>query len=237
MQCIILAGGEGKRLRAEVSDLPKPLAPIGGHPFLAYLLAHLERHGVADIILAVGYHNEQIVEAFGPRYGQMNLRYAIERKPLGTGGALRQALGMVDRFPAFAVNGDTYLDLDLGAMRRAHDGAKARLTVAVRRVVDTGRYGRVVVAHDRIVAFAASGAGPGLINCGTYLFADNPLVEPRLPDRFSFETEFLARNVKALAPLAFETTGYFIDIGVPADYHRAQTELLHREVGRPCDVR
>jgi D-glycero-alpha-D-manno-heptose 1-phosphate guanylyltransferase len=238
MQSIVLAGGAGTRLRPVVADLPKPLAPIGGRPFLAYLLSFLERQGVSEAILAVGYRSGQIEQAFGPRYGNLRLRYSVEREPLGTGGALRQALRLIDRFPALALNGDTYLELDLESMRHAHERASARLTVVVRRMAEIGRYGRVVTEGDRIVGFAAaSGEGSGIINCGTYLFAENVLAAPDLPERFSFEKEFLEPRVAALRPLAFETQGYFIDIGVPEDYRRAERELAGREAVRPCDAR
>jgi D-glycero-alpha-D-manno-heptose 1-phosphate guanylyltransferase len=236
MHAIILAGGQGQRLRPLVRDVPKPLAPIDGRPFLAYLLDLLERQGVTDVILAVGYLGEQIEGVFGSHWGKLALRYSVEREPLGTGGALRQALGMIERYPAFALNGDTYIDLDMQAMRHAHSRAKSRLTVAVRREAPGDRYGRVEVEDGRIVGFAS---GPqhtaGLVNCGVYLFAENLLADLALTDRFSFENDFLAGRVRTLRPLAFETSGYFIDIGIPEDFVRAQRELPamdHKPVAR-----
>jgi D-glycero-alpha-D-manno-heptose 1-phosphate guanylyltransferase len=225
MQAIILAGGQGQRLRPVVRDVPKPLAPINGRPFLTYLFDLLQRNGVTEIVLAVGYLGEQIEAAFGSRWGSLALRYSVEREPLGTGGALRQALGLVDRFPVFALNGDTYGEVDLRAMREAHLRAASRLTVAVRQT-EGNRYGRVAVEAERIVAFAAAPDHPaGLMNCGVYLFAENLLADPVLGDRFSFERDFLEPRARRLRPLAFETQGYFIDIGVPEDFARAQQEL------------
>jgi D-glycero-alpha-D-manno-heptose 1-phosphate guanylyltransferase len=229
MRAIVLAGGQGTRLRSAVRGVPKPMAPIAGRPFLAYLLALLERNGITDVVIAAGYLGEQIVQEFGPRHGTLRLRYAVEREPLGTGGALRNALAMVEDYPVFALNGDTYLELDLAAMRRALDDAKAPLAVAVRAMSDTGRYGRVVVERGRITGFASGAARqPGLINCGAYLFAADVLASAGAPETFSFERDFLERQVAALAPVAFETDGYFIDIGVPEDYARAQRELAAR---------
>jgi D-glycero-alpha-D-manno-heptose 1-phosphate guanylyltransferase len=226
MWAVVLAGGRGERLRSVVSEVPKPLAPVNGRPFLAHLLDRLERQGIDEVVLAVGYLKEPIMAAFGERHGVIRIRYSIESEPLGTGGALRQALAMVDEFPTFALNGDTILELDYGAMRRAHDAAGARLTIALRRVDDTSRYGAAVVEEGRLVRFEAGGAAaPGLINAGVYLFGENLLADPNLPGRFSFERDFLEARAATLKPLAFETAGYFIDIGVPEDYARAQREL------------
>jgi D-glycero-alpha-D-manno-heptose 1-phosphate guanylyltransferase len=226
MQAIVLAGGQGTRLRPAVSDVPKSMAPIAGRPFLAYVLERLERHGVTDIVLAVGYRSEQVIAGLGHRHGGVRLRYSEEQEPLGTGGALRQALALTSEFPVFALNGDTYLDLDLAAMRRALGGSDARIAMAVRMMDDTGRYGRVVVESGRVAAFAPGEAGTrGFINCGVYLFAADLLASAGMPEKFSFERDFLEPNVAALAPLAFEASGYFIDIGIPEDYARAQRDL------------
>jgi D-glycero-alpha-D-manno-heptose 1-phosphate guanylyltransferase len=226
MQAIVLAGGQGTRLRPVVSDIPKSMAPIAGRPFLFYLLERLERQGIVDVVIAAGYLSEHIQRGLGSRQGKVRLRYSIEREPLGTGGALRQALMLIEHYPVFAVNGDTYLELDFAAMRRAHDAAGARISMAVRPLSDTGRYGRVVVREDRVIAFAPGEAGkPGLINCGVYLFGDDVLASAGLPEKFSFERDFLEPNAGTLSPFAFETDGYFIDIGVPEDFARAQREL------------
>jgi D-glycero-alpha-D-manno-heptose 1-phosphate guanylyltransferase len=226
MQAIVLAGGKGTRLQSVVSDLPKPLAPVAGRPFLAHLLGFLERQGVTEAVLSVGYMHEKIVDAFGSRFGRIDLRYAVEDEPLGTGGGLRQALEQVVRYPVFALNGDTLLALDYRAMLAAHRAAEADMTMALRRLPDTGRYGRAVIEAGRVTGFEAGGvAGPGAINAGVYLFGRNLLDEPSLPSSFSFERDFMEPRMAALAPLAFETDAYFIDIGVPEDYVRAQREL------------
>jgi len=226
MEAIVLAGGKGTRLQSVVSDLPKPMAPVAGRPFLAHLLDLLQRQGVTEVVLSVGYMHEKIIDAFGRRYCDIRLRYAIEEQPLGTGGGLRQALAMVDRFPAFALNGDTLLALDYRAMLAAHQGAGVQLTMALRRMADTGRFGRAVIQSDRIVGFEAGGrGGPGAINAGVYLFGRNLLDDPALPGSFSFERDFLEPRMSDLAPLAFVTDAYFIDIGVPEDYGRAQRDL------------
>jgi len=226
MQAVILAGGLGTRLRAVVSAVPKPLAPIGGRPFLAILIERLERQGIDEAVLAVGYKGDAIEAALGSRLGGVGLHYVHEDEPLGTGGALARALARIERFPVLALNGDTLLELDLAAMLAAHRAAGARLTMAVRRVEDTGRYGRAVIDRGRVVGFAPGEAGrPGTINAGVYLFAENLLADPGLPARFSFERDFLERQAQILRPLAYEARGYFIDIGVPEDYARAERDL------------
>jgi len=229
MYAVVLAGGQGTRLRPLVGDLPKPMAPVHGRPFLCYLLDLLERQGITDVVLSVGYRHEQITAFFGRQYRGLGLAYAIEAEPLGTGGGLQRALGLVERFPAFALNGDTYLELDYRAMLGAHQAAGTRLTIALRRAAEPGRYGGVEVqAAGRVVGFRATGAGAGLINAGVYLVADNLLVGSGLEPPFSFEQDFLEPRIAELRPLAFETQGYFIDIGVPEDYARAQHELSGR---------
>ena len=231
MRAILLAGGMGTRLRSVVQDVPKPMAPVAGRPFLSHLLEYLERQGIDEAILSVGYLGQKIVDAYGDRHGGIAIRYAVEDTPLGTGGGLRKALSQVDRFPVFALNADTMVELDYRAMLRAHERASASLTVALRAVPDTGRYGHVVVEGDRIVAFAAAGRGrAGLINAGVYLFGDDILAAEPAP-AFSFERDFLEPRAGSLRPLAFQADGYFIDIGVPEDYRRAQTELPARVEG------
>lgn len=227
MRAVVLAGGQGTRLRSVIDDMPKPMAPVNGRPFLAHLLDRLERRGIDRVVLSVGYLKEPIVAAFGDRYRGIAISYSVEDAPLGTGGGLRQALSMVDGFPAFALNGDTIVDLDYAAMIRAQQDAGTPLAIALRRVPDAGRYGQAKVEDGRLVGFAArgEGTGEGLINAGVYLFAENLLDDPELPESFSFERDFLEARAARLRPLAFETEGYFIDIGVPEDYARAQREL------------
>lgn len=226
MYAVVLAGGQGTRLQPLINDVPKPMASVKGRPFICHLLDLLQCHGITDVVLSVGYLREPMIQYLGKQYGGLRLRYAVEDMPLGTGGGLRNALALVEQFPAFALNGDTYVELDFEAMRRAHEEAKSRLTIAVRYVGDAVRHGRIIAESGRIVNFHAdSQPGPGLINAGVYLFADNLMNDVLMQVPFSFERDFLEPRIKTLRPLAFETDGYFIDIGVPEDYARAQREL------------
>jgi D-glycero-alpha-D-manno-heptose 1-phosphate guanylyltransferase len=232
MQAIILAGGLGTRLRAVVPDLPKPMAPVAGRPFLAYILDALAEAGFESVVLAVGYRHEAIRDHFGDHHRGLALRYSVESSPLGTGGALRLALDQVEADPVFVLNGDTWLELDYHTMLAAHQAAGARLSVAACRVPDVGRYGRLEVTSERIVGFREKGErGPGLINAGTYLVSTEVLARIPASRPHSFEQELLMAQVAELQPLAFVTAGLFIDIGVPEDYARAQTLLA--VAGRP----
>lgn len=223
LQAIVLAGGLGTRLRSVVPDLPKPMAPVAGRPFLAHVLDALVEAGFEAAVLAVGYRHEAIRDHFGHRYRGMPLRYSIESSPLGTGGAIRLAGRQIDADPVFVLNGDTYLALDYRAMHAAHRSAGARLSVAVCEVPDVGRYGSVEVEAGRLVGFREKGrSGPGLINAGTYLLAAELIAQIPEGRPHAFEQELLVPQVAALRPLAFLTRGRFIDIGVPEDYARAQ---------------
>ena len=223
MEAIVLAGGLGTRLRQVVQDLPKPLAPVAGRPFLAIVLDHLSRQGFRSVVLSVGYRHEQVRAAFGNAFAGISLRYAVEEKPLGTGGAIRLAARQCEGSEIFVMNGDTYLEVEFGAMRQAHRAARARLSVCIVQVPDVARYGAVVVEGDRIAGFAASGsAGPGRINAGVYLMARDLLEGMVLPEAFSFERDVLGPKLDELRPVAFAARGMFIDIGIPADYARAQ---------------
>jgi D-glycero-alpha-D-manno-heptose 1-phosphate guanylyltransferase len=224
MQAIVLAGGFGTRLRGMVPDLPKPLAPVGGRPFLAIVLGQLRDAGFDLAVLSVGYRQELIREAFGDRFDGLFLGYAVETRPLGTGGAIRLAARSCSENDVFVLNGDSYVELDFAAIQRRHREAGTALTVCAVEVADAARYGRLLVEGSWIAGFAEKGsAGPGLINAGVYLMRRDLLETLALPEAFSFENEVLTARLAELCPLAYQTSGRFIDIGVPEDYTRAQS--------------
>lgn len=199
------------------------MAEIAGRPFLEHLLDRLAGQGVRRVTLAVGYRHEEIVTHFGATYHGLDLRYSIETEPLGTGGAVRKALAGESGTPSFVLNADTWLALDMQAMLAAHVAARARVSMAVRHLTDISRFGALEVRHGRVHAFVEKGRhGEGHINAGVYLLEPGIFDGLGLPARFSIETEFLMPQLTSLQPLAFETRGDFIDIGVPEDYTRAQ---------------
>ncbi len=229
MQAIVLVGGLGTRMRSVIHDRPKSMAPIGCRPFLAVLLDYLETQGIADVILAVGYLRDKITAFFGGRYRSLNLLYSVEVEPLGTGGAIAQALHLATSDQVFVLNGDTFLKVVLADMLVAHQEAEADITIALRSVPDVSRYGRAEVKDGRIVAFEEKGAsGAGLINCGTYVVSRRLFDGYDLHRAFSFETDFLVRFIRDLQLVPYITDAYFIDIGVPEDYIRARNKLSHR---------
>lgn len=222
-QAIILAGGLGTRLRSVVPDLPKPMAPVAGRPFLGHVLDALVEAGFVAAVLAVGYRFGAIRDHFGTAYRGMRLDYSVEASPLGTGGAIRLAADLTTADPVFVLNGDTYLELDYRSMFAAHRASGARLSVAVCEVPDVGRYGSLEVEAGRIRGFREKGcSGPGLINAGTYLVSAEVIARIPTGRVHSFEQELLMPQVAELRPLAYVTQGRFIDIGVPEDFERAQ---------------
>lgn len=228
LEAIILAGGFGTRLRSEVADLPKPLAPIAGRPFLAYLLEALAAYGVTRAVLAVHHRADAVIAAFGREYRGIRLDYSVERQPLGTGGGIRQALEQITSDACLVVNGDTYLDVDYHAVMATLRHTGSDLVLAVRPVADGARYSLVSTdGSGRVTGFLPSGAAgqPGLIGAGVYALRRDLLARFDLPPAFSFETEILARLIVNLRAQAYLAEGFFIDIGVPEDYRRAQTEI------------
>jgi D-glycero-alpha-D-manno-heptose 1-phosphate guanylyltransferase len=223
VEAIILAGGLGTRLRAVVPDLPKPLAPVGGRPFLAILLQNLSAQGFASVVLSVGYRHDMIRETFGARYGGLEIAYAVETSPLGTGGAIRLAARACHETDVFVLNGDSFVELEFADMLARHREAGALLSVCAVEVPDTSRYGRVLAERGRITGFTEKGVpGPGLINAGVYLMRRDLIETATLPEAFSFERDVLDARVDQLRPLVYLSRGRFIDIGVPEDYERAQ---------------
>lgn len=227
MQAIILAGGFGTRLRSVVADVPKPMAPIQGRPFLAYLMDYLKIHGMTEIVLSVHYLREQIQDYFKSSYRDIQISYAVEDEPLGTGGAILKSLSLIDPTqPVFVLNGDTFLKLNYQAMYSRYLSSQSLLTMALRKVSDCSRYGVVVTNGDIANEFQEQGGHyPGLINAGVYLLNPSLFETFSLPEKFSFERDFLFPSISTLKPQAFIVDEYFIDIGVPEDYARACLEF------------
>lgn len=228
MEAIVLAGGIGTRLRAIVPDQPKPMAPVAGRPFLEILLDDLARKGFRRVILSLGFMAERVVDHFGTEYAGMTLVPVVEDQPLGTGGGVRLAMEQLISDHAYIFNGDTFLDLDASAVETRWLADRRPIIVA-RSVSDTDRYGRLIVDENRVVGFTEKGlAGPGLINAGCYVLPRSELSRFPVGTPFSLEQDVLAPLVQSGGVDAFITSGEFIDIGVPDDFHRAQTLLADR---------
>jgi D-glycero-alpha-D-manno-heptose 1-phosphate guanylyltransferase len=233
MEAIVLAGGFGTRLRELVPDLPKPMAPIAGRPFLEILLCDLAVKGFDHVILSLGYKAEAISSYFGTHYAGLRIDSVVETEPLGTGGGVRLACELAKADHLYIFNGDTYLDLEAAAVEALWQRSQNPVIVA-RSVTDTTRYGRLLVDEGRVIGFTEKGvSGPGLINAGCCVLSRVQLnaLPPAVP--FSLEQDFLAPLVQRSPVEAFVTEGDFIDIGIPEDFHRAQTLLAGRHQ-TPC---
>ena len=228
-EAIVLAGGFGMRLRGIVDDVPKPLAPVAGRPFLAWLLDRLAASGMRRCILATGYLSEVIEQRIGATWQGMEIVYSVEPEPLGTGGAIRLAASRLQGDAAHVLNGDTWLEYDPAQLEAAARDAGAPMAIALAHVDDVARYGAVDIEHGRVGGFREKGeAGPGWINAGCYFLAADALSALPVNDAFSFERDVLEPRVRAGAVVAFTATAGFIDIGVPEDYARAQLQFAGR---------
>lgn len=224
LTAVILAGGQGTRLRAVVADRQKVVANVAGRPFVTRLLDQLADAGLRDVVICTGYKAEQVAEMIGFEYRGMSLRYSPEPSPLGTAGALRNALPMLKSDPVLAMNGDSFCEVDLAAFGRAHRECKASGSLVVRELADTSQSGRVSFEQNGAIgSFVEKGgaAGPGWINAGIYLLGRALLESIPLDRAVSLEREiFPAWIGQGLA--AFPTTGKFLDIGTPESHAAAQ---------------
>ena len=226
MEAVILAGGFGTRLQKVVHDVPKPMAPVAGKPFLSYLLDQLDRNGCTHAILAVGYKKEIIQDFFGSHYKGISLSYSVEDEPLLTGGALKKALRQVTEDVAVVLNGDTFFSVDFSKMIDFHKQVHSDATLAVKGLHDFSRYGTVHFNDDyRITRFVEKKAcQEGFINGGVYVL-NRTLFGDISQDKFMMEKDFLEKYVDSKVFSAFPCDGYFIDIGIPEDYEKANKEF------------
>ena len=225
---IILAGGLGTRLRDAVRDIPKSMAPINGKPFLDYQLQFIKAAGFKRVIISTGYLGEQIREYFGNSYRELEIQYSHETEPLGTGGAIKKAFSLVQTPHALVLNGDTMFRIDPDLFFQRHIEKLADVSIALRMVDNASRYGQVKCNSDnQIIAFSekSAKAEPGIINGGIYLISSRYFRACLLPDKFSFEKDFLEQQINASAIYGQVFNDYFLDIGIPEDYQRAQNEI------------
>ncbi|MFH1295819.1 MAG: nucleotidyltransferase family protein [Bacteroidota bacterium] len=228
MEAIILAGGLGTRLQQVVQDLPKSMALINGRPFLEYLLDFLKAEGVTHVVLSVGYKREAIMDHFGAMYQDIRIDYVVEEEPLGTGGGIRLALWKIEGIRLFAMNGDSLFRVDLNRMLEAHLLKKADITVALRELQETGRYGQVTMNRNhKIVGFTEKqqNVGRGYINGGLYIIEKTFFMEPEFRGRFSIEKDCFEQYFTTARIYGFPSRGYFLDIGIPETFKQAQDEF------------
>jgi D-glycero-alpha-D-manno-heptose 1-phosphate guanylyltransferase len=230
MEAIVLAGGLGTRLAARLNGIPKPMVPVAGRPFLQILLNQLKRAGCTRALLSVGHLYSVIKDHFGASFNGMRLDYVIENVPLGTGGAIRAALLQAKEEAVLVLNGDTFLKTDYAALVEFHTLESAELTIAIAHQDEIARYGGVRVEGRHIVGFEEKGrTGPGWINAGAYVLRRKLQWPTAVAEKFSFEADFLTPEISRIVPLAYAVNGLFLDIGLPEDLDRSQTELADVE--------
>lgn len=241
LTAVILAGGLGSRLSSVVTECPKVLAPVNERSFLSYLLDQLEEAGLKHVILSTGYLGEQVEQAFGKQYGSLNLIYSREREPLGTGGALRLALPLVDRDPVLVMNGDSYCDVDLCQFLAWQQAHRAENSLLVTQVHDTLRFGRVWLDPDGLIARfeekedrlktginsrEPDESGAGWISAGIYLLSRR-LLSSIPPNRaVSIERDVFPAWVERRL-WAYRVHDSFLDIGTPESYAAASSFLMN----------
>ncbi|MCX6333135.1 MAG: sugar phosphate nucleotidyltransferase, partial [Bacteroidia bacterium] len=207
-----------------VPDLPKPMAPVGGKPFLSYVLQWLDKYNINRIIISTGYKSDAIVSYFGNSFNGIQLEYALEEKPLGTGGAVRFSLHKTSGNEILILNGDTFFPIGLDKFYSFHTESGSHFSVALKKMKNFSRYGSVECKGDTITKFHEKNlCAEGLINGGIYLAGKKFLESGSYPEVFSLEKVILEKEAGSgkLKGQVFDDP--FIDIGIPEDYRTAQS--------------
>lgn len=262
MQAILLCGGMGTRLRSVVADRPKPMADICGKPFLQYLLEMLRDKGITEVIFALGYMGEMIEEYFqdGSAFG-LKIAYSYEEEPLGTGGAIRNALPKILEEEVLVLNADTYFPMDYQGLLRFHQENDGNFSLATRAVPDISRYGavrrdpagRILAWNEKLGdggqqlgegskqpiegnAQQAASASPkslsGEINGGIYVMKKSLIAE--IPEgKQSLEQDCIPKWLsEGKRIFGLPFHGYFMDIGIPEDYRQFILDVEQGKHGR-----
>lgn len=226
-EAIILAGGLGTRLRSVVYDLPKCMAPVNGKPFLHFVINQLKRQGTDKLIFSLGYKHELIEGWLNDQYPMLNIQCSTEEEPLGTGGAVKRACSKATERDIFVLNGDTFFNIDLGLLANFHQTSKADCTLSLKPMLNFDRYGVVELNNDHFITRfkEKSHYKEGFINGGIYALNKDRFLQEDLPEKFSFEKDYLEQFYTQRKMAGLVQDEYFIDIGIPADYERAQLEL------------
>lgn len=227
-ELVVLAGGYGTRIRESLPGLPKALAPIGDKTFLDYLIRYYQKQGIERFIFCLGVYKGMVIDHIESFYSDIEKVFVCEDEPLGTGGAIRNGLLHSINDPVLIVNGDTYFAIDLDKATAFHLMCGAECTVVLKPMDNTERYGSVDLSNDyRLAGFQEKGViGAGLINAGAYLLNKQKFLENNLPEKFSFEKEYLEKHFEGRRIFGLKQDRFFIDIGIPEDLAKAQTEII-----------
>jgi D-glycero-alpha-D-manno-heptose 1-phosphate guanylyltransferase len=228
-EAIILAGGFGTRLKPVVNDVPKPMAPINEEPFLNYVFAYLKHYQIEHVVLSTGYLAEKIEDYYKDRYRDIRISYTKEETPLGTGGGIRLAMTKCTTKDVLVLNGDSFFDVDIAIHYKNHMTKQADCTLALRKVDNAARYGTISLGNQHAInAFKEKDniEQIGLINGGVYILNGQLyLNKTEVNTPFSIEKDFYEKRINELHMFGFEYDGYFIDIGIPEDYKKAQDDF------------
>lgn len=228
-EAIVLAGGLGTRLRETVPDLPKCMAPINGRPFIAYVIRHLSQQGITHFIFSLGYKSAMFLDFLSTALPAGSYDVVVEETPLGTGGAIQYAAKKAIQDDFVVVNGDSIFQTNIREQAAFHFAQQSCCTLALKAMQNVSRYGAVELTEKGNISHFSEKQffEKGLINGGVYLINKTCLLSKGLPEKFSFETDFLQRFYTEGNIYGIEQEGYFIDIGIPEDYQRAQKELTY----------
>ena len=226
-ECVILAGGLGTRLRSEVADLPKCMAPVAGKPFLHWVIAYLIAQKITSFVFSLGYMHKIIEEYIQLNHPQLQVKFSVENEPLGTGGAIKLAFNLCEEENVMVVNGDTLFETDNNALWTQHIYHNSECSLSLKPMQHFERYGAVTINESKIItAFTEKKyMEKGLINGGVYLINKNSFNKLNLPQKFSFEKDFLEKYLHILTMIGVQDNGYFIDIGIPEDFKKANEEI------------
>ncbi len=228
-EAIILAGGFGTRLQAVVSDVPKPMAPINNEPFLNYVFDYLLHYKIEHVVLSTGYLADKISDYYKNEYRGIKISYTKEETPLGTGGGIRLAMTKCYTSDVLVLNGDSFFDVNITDHFNNHISKQADCSLALRKVFNASRYGTILLGivnaietfkeKDNIEQTGLINGGVYILNRKLYLSKTNEAVP------FSIEKDFYESRINELHIFGFEYDGYFIDIGIPEDYNKAQIDF------------
>lgn len=227
MEAIILAGGLGTRLRDAVPDLPKCMAPVDGRPFIYYVINYLKGQGIADFIFSLGHRSDAFTAYLSTLLSPNNYQLIVEKEPLGTGGAIQLACQFVKGKNVVVTNGDSIFKTDIKKQSAFHNSMNADCTLALKSMENIERYGVVELnSNSTIASFKEKQFyAKGFINGGIYILKKDIFELEGFPEKFSFETDYLQKYYSQRRIYGLVQDGYFIDIGIPEDYLKAQTEL------------
>lgn len=224
MDVIILAGGFGTRLINEINGLPKCLAPVNNNPFLYFLLQYVRKFNFDQYIFALGFRSELVIDYLNQNFSDLNLIYSVEKNPLGTGGAIKEALKHTSKGEVVVLNGDSFFNIDYNQFFEFHGAKKSKFSIALADIKDNDRYGGVELSDDVITSFKEKQSGSDyikttLINSGIYLIDSAYFSALSMPESFSIEKDFFENNDKSIQIHGKVFRNKFIDIGVPNDYY------------------